>query len=93
MAEKWEADKDPLDVKKYGFEWNLLDGQTITGSNWSIKFGGSALILGTSTISANITKVVVSGGTVGIKYQVENTITTSGGDTFNRTGILSVKDL
>lgn len=93
MAESWEALKDPLDVKKYGFQWNLLDGQTISTSSWSIKSGGADLTLGTGSISGNVTKVVTSGGLANTKYQLENTITTSGGDTFNRTGILLVKDL
>lgn len=92
---KWDP-KDPDEIKDYVFDWeNILAGDTISTSIWSIASGGSALIITTppATSTNTSTKVWVSGGTLGVTYYLLNRVTTAGGRTYDRTRKLKVKSL
>lgn len=90
--------KDPDDVAKWTIPWYLsLGGDTISTSTWSIAGNESPLSLavdsdsigdytGQSPILTNTTAiVVVSGGTMGIRYQATNHIVTAAGLEYDAT--------
>lgn len=92
---KWDP-KDPDEVKDYTYDWeDILDGDTISTSTWSIASGGSALVIDTpAATNTNSTATFwASGGTIGVTYQILNRITTAGGRTYDRTRKLKVKSL
>lgn len=86
--------KDPDANKDYGFDWIaenwLNDGETITASAWTITPSG--LTKGTEESSNSITKVWLSGGTVGVTYAVTNKITTSDGRIEEKTLYITIEE-
>jgi hypothetical protein len=74
--------KDPSSAKVYQMDWdaeNLASGVTLSTSTWAILGRDAALTADqTSTVgSGRKAQVRLSGGTVGVKYTVTNTISTS----------------
>lgn len=75
--------KDKDAVLDYGFDWrDWLDGDEIASSTWDVPTG---LTAGVDSHEGGITKVWLSGGTVGTRYSVTNEITTTAGRTDQRT--------
>lgn len=74
----------------YGADWSLwLDtGETITSSVWTLPAG---LTNDSDSFAGAITKVDISGGTIGERHEVTNTITTSLGRTEPRTMIIEIQ--
>jgi hypothetical protein len=86
---RWPA-KDPSDVVDYQMSWAaLLDLDTILTSTWVVPTG---LTITAQTNTANTATVWLSGGTVGV-HVITNTITTSGGRTYERSVKLPVEQL
>jgi hypothetical protein len=78
---KWPA-KDPGATKDYDLDWSQwLGSDTIATSTWSALPAGSALTMSNPSFVSPITKVWLSGGTLGQTYVLENTITTAAGET------------
>ena len=82
--------KDPDDAKFYAMNWTpyVNDGATISTSSWT-----TTLTQASPSISGLTTRVKLSGGTSGTDYRVTNRITTSDGETHERTGIVRVQSL
>lgn len=88
--EKWEAVKDPDGVEDYGFDWSdWLGTDTISSSIWIVPTGISNE---SDTSDTTTTTIWLSGGTSGTSYHLTNRITTAGGRTEDRTGVLKVKE-
>jgi hypothetical protein len=88
--------KDPAEVLDYTIDWTLrLAGDTIISSTWAALPGGSALTIGTGgqapAFITNMTKLWLSGGTIGQSYNLKNTITTAAGETMIETAVLYIK--
>jgi hypothetical protein len=90
--------KDPSDVKYYTMDWTngVNDGATIVTSAWTIEtISGDAAELeeeDSDIVSGNlITRILLSGGTHGNNYEVMNTITTTDGETLEKTGVVRVR--
>ena len=82
--------KDPADVLDYQINWtDLLDGDTIATSVWTVPVGFTTVSTSNTTTTAT---VWLSGGTVGV-HQVTNTVTTSGARTYERSVQLAVEQL
>lgn len=103
--EKYKTCKDPDSIIDYGRNWGpsvnnvgwLETDETIITSGWNIttdKEDTPTLLLGVTGIGVDgkATVAWLSGGTVGISYNLTNTITTSKGRTEDRTGILTVAE-
>jgi hypothetical protein len=78
------VEKAPGDVVDYGFDYQdeLVAGETITASTWSVAPAG--LDLAAEGVDGTIATQWTSGGTAGTIYTLENTMTTSGGRVFVR---------
>jgi hypothetical protein len=82
--------KDPSAVLDYGCDWtDWLAGDTISISAWVIPAG---LTEEDSGKTDTLTTVWLSGGTLGNRYTITNTITTAGGRTDERSLILVIKN-
>jgi hypothetical protein len=70
------ADKAPGENLYYGFNFTdwLDSGELVSNSTWTTAAG---LTLTNPAYSATVTKVYVSGGTVGTSYVLTNTVTTN----------------
>jgi hypothetical protein len=73
-------------------EWAgyLTAGATISTSTWTLQTGITRV---DDDIDGSTTTVLISGGTHGTNYTCTNTITTSAGETLERTGIVRVRTL
>jgi hypothetical protein len=86
--------KDPSEVKFYTMDWTLTlnTGATISTSSWTVESGltkdSDAIVSGNKK-----TTILVSGGTDGVDYKATNQITTSDGETLERTGLIPVRSL
>lgn len=88
--EKWEAVKDPDGVDDYGFDWAAwLGDETISNSIWLIPAAVSNEL---DSHDNTTTTIRVSGGVSGSSYQLTNRVTSSGGRSEDRTGVLKVKE-
>lgn len=86
--------KDPSDIKTYTMDWSgdLLDGATLTGSTWDIQPTGLTKV-SDGIVSGNLkSSLTVSGGVAGTTYECTNQVTTSAGETLNRTGEIKVME-
>lgn len=85
------AEKDPQDVVSYSvtFSGDGIGSETITASNVT----GDGVIIEAQTHSGQTVSFTVSGGTARQSALVELTVTTSGGNTINRTALLPVVSL
>lgn len=91
------AKHDPQSTLDYTIEWSALltsvsPEDAISNSVWRVE-GDDAMTLGSTGISGSKTSAFVSGGTVGLIAKLINTVTTSGGRTYERTIHLTVKQL
>jgi hypothetical protein len=82
-----KGDDETLD---YQINWgNVLGADTIATSNWVVDTGLTSVSTSNTTTTATLW---VSGGVAGARYNVENTITTAGGRTHQRTLRIEVVD-
>ena len=83
--------KDPQETRQFTLDWtNDLDGATISTSSWTVQTGITKV--SDAIVSGNLkTTILVSGGTADSDYTVTNTITTSGGETLERSGTIAVR--
>lgn len=73
------AYKDPGDVLDYSRDWtDFLDTDTITASTWSVPDG---ITMDSESNTSTVATVWLSGGTLGERYTVTNTIETEDGRT------------
>lgn len=80
--------KDPEEVLDYDLDWSsrLPDGDAITTSAWALSSPpDSALVINSETETTTVTKVWLSGGTLGQTYELTNHITTVGGRQMEQT--------
>ena len=86
--------KAPGEVLDYMIDWSqrLTTGDSIASSIWAITSGAGLTINSnqfTNTPSP-ATKVFLSSGTLGVTYQLLNTITTANGDTMQETVTINI---
>jgi hypothetical protein len=88
--------KDPQESRLFTMDWTRVltaEGRTITSSTWRIE-GSGLTEVASGIVSGNLkTSVQLSGGVVGRRYHVVNTIVDSDGYTWERTGRLLVTHL
>ena len=86
--------KDPQEIIWAVMDWSarLSGGATIVTSSWTVSAGITQV---TDTIVAGNLKTAIklSGGTASEDYACENTVTTSDGQTLQRTGPVAVRSL
>lgn len=84
--------KDPNATLDYGFVWSdwltAAGSDTISTSTWTADTG---LTVNSSSTSGGTAIAWVTGGTVGVNYQLTNRIVTAGGRTDERTMIIQVR--
>lgn len=83
--------KDPQAVLDYVFDWSdWLGADTITGTpTWAVPSGLTKDSQSNTTTTAT---AIISGGTAGDDYKIACKITTVGGRTDERTGILHCRN-
>jgi hypothetical protein len=91
-AAGWRApDKDPVAILDYTIDWHeWLDTDTIKSSTWEADAG---ITIDTTSGTTTTTTVWLSGGTAETKYEITNTITTTGNRTTRQSFTLWVKNL
>lgn len=90
MALAWPF-KDPDEILDYRINWVARLGvDTIVTSTFSVAVG-AGLVVDSNSFTDTITTVWLSGGTLGVTYQVLNRITTLGGRTMDQTVKLKIK--
>lgn len=88
--------KDPSDIADYSLEHVLFPSDdAVTSSSWTIAPSDDAgdLVQVASSRAGNLCSIRLSGGQAAVDYTVTNTITTSGGNTFQRSVKLLVNEL
>ena len=84
--------KTPDAVTLHGFNWaTWLGTDTIASSSWAVEDTGDITIDSHSN-DTTTTAVWLTGGTLGTRYEVTNTIVTAAGATEERTLKVSMKD-
>lgn len=82
--------KDPDSTLDYQIDWaTWLDGDTITTSSWA---ADSGLTIDSDTNTVTTATVWLSGGTLGQRYEVTNTIVTTAGRTDERSFIVRIEE-
>lgn len=83
--------KDPDETRLYKMDWSAHLGQeTIANSAWSIPAG--LTLVANGIVEGNIkTYVTISGGNTGKTYVITNTVHTSNGQIWQRSGRLDVR--
>ena len=77
--------KDPDSIEPRGFDWTdwlaeIGASETISSSSWVVSPTGSITLSSSSIVTgAKKTQVKLTGGTVGTKYTLTNSIVTSSG--------------
>lgn len=92
MAELFDRVKDPSDVSDWMVNFKLPKGDQIA-TVVSAVVSPDTIEIDATMIVGNGVLVWLSGGAAGVVYDVEVTITTTGGRTFQRTGQVSVENL
>lgn len=83
------AEKTPAERKSYALDWSdELGADTIAISVWAAANNG--LTIDSDVTAGPVASVVVSGGRVGASVLLTNTITTAGGSTFEKSGLVPV---
>ena len=83
MASLKQFEKTPVEVVDYPRRWNkILNGETIDTSEWATKEGN--VTIDSDSTDGNKTIVRLSGGDVGVRDVITNTIVTDGGQTLQR---------
>ncbi len=81
-------DKDPAETLTYSITWgDLLGSDAIASADWAVPTG---LTGGAEVLSGYVTSVSISGGTAGVTYGVQCTVTTTAGLIYSRTILLEV---
>ena len=82
MSLSWPP-KDPAETLDYDIDWSqrLLTGDTIVSSSWAAMASGSSLTINSNSFTTTLTKIWLSGGVLGQKYRLTNTVVTANGDT------------
>ncbi len=85
--------KDPNEIRTFYMDWSAhLPAQRIVVSAWAIEPVGSLVMESNSVLTGNTkTSITVSGGTARTEYYVTNTVTTTTGQVYERTGTVSVR--
>ena len=84
-----DREQDPSSVKNLTLNWvKELAGETISTSAWS----ADGLTVGTDSNTDTSATVLLSGGAEGGRYEVYNTITTSGGQTLRKKSVVLVRE-
>lgn len=85
--------KDPQESKIYTMDWTdgLNTAATISTSVWVVT--GLTNVADTIVTGSLKTTIKLSGGTAGTDYSCTNTITTSDGETLERSGTVRVRSL
>jgi hypothetical protein len=80
------ATKTPEEVKDFSLDWSKdLGADTITTSAWTIS-PGDPTVTQSSIAAGNMQTVAwIAGGTIGLTYDVTNTINTAGGRELTKT--------
>jgi hypothetical protein len=83
--------KTPLATLDFTQDWSswLATGDTVTVSAWTLETG---LTEDSSSNTTTTATIVISGGTAGKVYKVENTVTTANGLDTSRIWFLTVQD-
>lgn len=88
--QKWEAPKDPEEIRDYGINWAPdIGNRTIVGSVWSVVSGSVAIQIDSHTDTT--TTVRLTGGTADETCSLLNHVTLSNGEEYEMTCKLSVK--
>lgn len=83
--------KDPNEIRTFYMDWSAhLQTQTIVASAWTVPVG---LVMESNGVLMGNTKtsITISGGTARTEYIVTNTVTTSTGQVYERSGTVSVR--
>lgn len=84
---KWYG-KRPAEVLQFAQDFTAwLDGDTIASAEWTVPAG---LTASGAVATATGTAITLSGGTLGITYEIVCRITTAGGEVKERTAWLEV---
>lgn len=88
-------DKDPAELKDYGFDWSehLDAGDTVASSTWTVPTGLVEPAEPATAPTTTITTVWLSGGTAGTEYRVTNHVVTAQGRELERSFYVNVKEL
>jgi hypothetical protein len=83
-------EKDPDAVLAFDMPWDdrLLPGDSLATSVWTVPAGLVQAF--TSTFGTDYATVWLGGGTVGTKYECRNRITTTFGETDDRTLLIEI---
>ena len=90
--------KQPIEKRKFAMEFSALlaSGETITGitsvASEEINGGASDLTITGAAVNGTKVEMFIEGGTSGITYRIEVTITTNGSQILQGDGILYVSD-
>lgn len=88
---KWPEIKDPSDISWWSLDLaSFLNGDTLATATWTLPTG---LTKAAETNTTTVAKVKISGGTAGESYACVLDVTTTDGQTFQRTITLKVKEL
>lgn len=91
MATPFDKIKDPADVSDWMVNFKLPTGDKIA-TVVSAVASPDTINIDATTLVGNSVLVWLSGGVGGTVYDIEITITTEGGRTFQRTGQVSVEE-
>jgi hypothetical protein len=85
-------EKDPVEILDYFFDWSDFLGplDTIATSTWAVSGTDAVLTVGSQTYNASLVTAWAASGTLGVSYDVSNTITTLQGRTAKRTARIVV---
>lgn len=88
--QSWPS-KDPQEVLDYQFDWTarLAASETITTSTFLLESG--SVVLGTSSIVGALTKIWLSGGTLGEVNVITNRIVTNQARTYDSSANLRIR--
>lgn len=77
--------KDPDSTLDYQMDWTtFLSTDTIASSTWSVAGYDAELIVNSTSNTSTTATVWLSGGTVNVKYNVTNKVTTASGRVVDR---------
>ena len=85
--------KDPGDILDYGMDFTAqmtLDADTVTTLVGVVASPAGLTIVGSGTLSGAVASCFISGGTPGVEYRLDFIVSTAGGRTYKRGGLLPV---
>ena len=82
MSDYFNNIKDPDAILPYGLNWTdwIISGDSVTEASWTITSpSGDAdpIVVDSSSVAANVTTAILSGGTAGNSYSLTCHITTA----------------